>query len=94
MIDAVVLIIVVFIISLLIYTMFVSLSLLITQLKLDIQSIIYGAEERLMVENSQDRGTLRNIEEKIDKLNAKAIEEKKVDIKTGDEIVDEEPEWI
>lgn len=86
MIDAVVLIIVVFIISLLIYAMFVSLSSLITQLKLDIQSIIYGVEERLMVEISWDRGTLRNIEEKIDKLNAKAIEEKKVDIKTGDEI--------
>lgn len=89
MIDAVVLIIVVFIISLLIYALFVSLSSLITQLKRDIQSTIYGVEERLMVEISWDRGTLRNIEEKIDKLNAKAIEEKKVDIKTGDEIVDE-----
>lgn len=53
--DTVVLVIVVFIISLLIYAMFVSLSSLITQLK----------------------------------LNIKAIEEKEVDIKKGDEIVDE-----
>ena len=73
MIDAVVLIIVVFIISLLIYALFVSLSSLITQLKQDIQSIIYGAEERLMVEILWDRSTLRNIEENIDKLNVKAI---------------------
>ena len=89
MIDAVVLVIVVFIISLLIYAMFVSLSSLITQLKRDVQSIIYGVEERLMVEILWDRDTLRNIEEKIDKLNIKAIEEKEVDIKKGDEIVDE-----
>ena len=89
MIDAVVLVIVIFIISLLIYAMFVSLSSLITQLKRDVQSIIYGAEERLMVEILWDRDTLRNIEEKIDKLNIKAIEEKEVDIKKGDEIVDE-----
>lgn len=85
MINAIVLVIVVFIISLLIYAMFVSLSSLITQLKRDVQSIIYGVEERLMVEISWDRGTLRNIEEKIDKLNIKAIE----DIKAGDEIIDE-----
>jgi hypothetical protein len=85
MIDAVVLVIVIFIISLLFYAMFVSLSSLITQLKRDVQSIIYGVEERLMVEISWDRSTLRNIEEKIDKLNIKTIE----DIKKGDEIVDE-----
>ena len=89
MIDAVILVIVIFIISLLIYAMFVSLSSLITQLKRDVQSIIYGVEERLMVEILWDRDTLRNIEEKIDKLNIKAIEEKEVDIKKGDEIVDE-----
>ena len=89
MIDAIILVIVVFIISLLIYAMFVSLSSLITQLKRDVQSIIYGVEERLMVEILWDRDTLRNIEEKIDKLNIKAIEEKEVDIKKGDEIVDE-----
>lgn len=89
MIDAVVLVIVIFIISLLIYAMFVSLSSLITQLKRDVQSIIYGVEERLMVEILWDRDTLRNIEEKIDKLNIKVIEEKEVDIKKGDEIVDE-----
>lgn len=85
MIDAIVLVIVVFIISLLIYALFVSLSSLITQLKRDVQSIIYGVEERLMVEILWDRDTLRNIEEKIDKLNIKAIE----DIKKGDEIIDE-----
>lgn len=89
MIDAVILVIVIFIISLLIYAMFVSLSSLITQLKRDVQSIIYGAEGRLKVEILWDRDTLRNIEEKIDKLNIKVIEEKEVDIKKGDEIVDE-----
>ena len=88
MINAVILIIV-FVIAIMMYCIYVDLSSLITHLKLDIQSIIYGAEERLMVEILWDRSSLKSIEEKVDKLNVKAIEEKEVDIKVEDEIVDE-----
>jgi len=89
MIDVAFVLIMVFIISLLIYALFVNLSSLVTQLKRDIQSTIYEVEERLAIEISWDRNTLKSIEEKVDKLNIKVIEEKKVDIKAGDEIIDE-----
>ena len=88
MIDAIILIIVIFI-AIIMVCIYIDLSSLVTRLKLDIQSIIYGAEERLNMTISWDRDILKNIEEKIDKLNIKAIEEKEVDIKKGDEIVDE-----
>lgn len=92
MIDAVILIIV-FVIAIMMYCIYVDLSSLITQLKRDIQSTIYGVEERLAIEISWNRKSLKNIEEKVDKLNIKAIEEKKVDIKAGDEIVDENDDF-
>ena len=92
MIDAIILIIVIFI-AIIMVCIYIDLSSLVTRLKLDIQSIIYGAEERLNMTISWDRDILKNIEEKIDKLNIKAIEEKKVDIKAEDEIVDENDDF-
>lgn len=93
MIDVAFVLIMVFIISLLIYALFVNLSSLITQLKRDLQRVIYEVEERLAIEISWDRNTLKSIEEKIDKLNIKAIEEKEVDIRAGDEIIDENDDF-
>ena len=48
-----------------------------------------NAEARLAEEILINKSLLRAIDEKVDKLNIKAIEEKEVDIKAGDEIVDE-----
>lgn len=64
------------------YCIFQNLVSTIIESKWDIRNWMNNAEARLM-------GELKEIEEKVDKLNIKAIEEKEVDIKAGDEIVDE-----
>ena len=48
-----------------------------------------NAEARLAEEILINKSLLRAIDKKVDKLNIKAIEEKEVDIKAGDEIIDE-----
>ena len=52
-----------------------------------------NAEARLAEEILINKSLLRAIDEKVDKLNVKAIEEKEVDIKAGDEIVDENDDF-
>lgn len=88
MINIVILFIVIFI-AIMMYCMFQSLTSTITELKWDIRTWISNAEARLMEDILINKQWLKEIDGKVDKLNIKAIEEKKVDIKTGDEIVDE-----
>lgn len=88
MIDAVILFIVIFI-AIMMYCMYVNLTSTIIDLKWDIQTWINNAEARLMEDILINKKWLKEIDGKVDKLNIKAIEEKEVDIKAGDEIVDE-----
>lgn len=88
MINIVTFFIVIFI-AIMMYCMYVNLTSTIIDLKWDIQTWINNAEARLMEDILINKRWLKEIDEKVDKLNIKAIEEKEVDIKAGDEIVDE-----
>ena len=88
MINIVILFIVIFI-AIMMYCMFQNLTSTITESKWDIRTWIDNAEARLMEDILINKKWLKEIDEKVDKLNIKAIEEKKVDIKVEDEIVDE-----
>lgn len=88
MIDIIILFIVIFI-AIMMYCMYVNLTSTIIDLKWDIQTWISNAEARLMEDILINKKWLKEIDGKVDKLNIKAIEEKEVDIKAGDEIVDE-----
>lgn len=79
--------------AIMMYCMFQSLTSTITESKWDIRTWIGNAEALLMEEILIDKNLLKEIDEKVDKLNIKAIEEKKVDIKAGDEIVDENDDF-
>jgi hypothetical protein len=57
----------------------------ITESKWEIDTWIGNTEARLMEDILINKKLLKEIEEKVDKI----IEEKKVDIKAGDEIIDE-----
>lgn len=70
-----------------------NLTLTIIESKWDINTWISNTEARLMEEILINKNLLKEIDEKVDKLNIKAIEEKEVDIKAGDEIVDENDEF-
>lgn len=70
-----------------------NLTLTIIESKWDINTWISNAEARLMEEILINKNLLKETDEKVDKLNIKAIEEKEVDIKAGDEIVDENDEF-
>jgi hypothetical protein len=69
--------------------MFQNLTSTIIDLKWEIDTWIGNAEARLMEDILINKKWLKEIDGKVDKLNIKAIEEKEVDIKAGDEIVDE-----
>ena len=73
------------VIAMVFYGMLQNLTSTIIESKWEIDTWIGNAEARLM-ENILIN---KNLLKKIDKLNIKAIEEKEVDIKKGDEIVDE-----
>ena len=78
--------------AIMMYCMFQSLTSTITESKWDIRTWIGNAEALLMEEILIDKNLLKEIDEKVDKLNIKAIEEK-VDIKAGDEIIDENDDF-
>lgn len=84
---------IVFFIAIMMYCMYVNLTSTIIDLKWDINTWISNAEARLMEEILINKNLLKEIDEKVNKLNIKAIEEKEVDIKAGDEIVDENDEF-
>ena len=71
------------------YCIFQNLTSTIIESKWDIRTWMNNAEARLMEDILINKSLLKEIDEKVDKLNIKAIEEKEVDIKAGDEIVDE-----
>ena len=75
--------------AIMMYCMFQNIISTITESKWDIQTWISNAEARLMEDILINKKWLKEIDGKVDKLNIKAIEEKEVDIKAGDEIVDE-----
>lgn len=75
------------------YCIYTNLTSTIIESKWDIRNWISNAEARLMGEILINKSLLRAIDEKVDKLNIKAIEEKEVDIKAGDEIVDENDDF-
>lgn len=75
--------------AIMMYCMFQNIISTITESKWDIRTWIGDAEALLMEEILIDKKKLDKIDEKVDKLNIKAIEEKVVDIKAGDEIIDE-----
>lgn len=79
--------------AIMMYCMFQSLTSTITESKWDIHTWMNNAEARLMEEILIDKKKLDKIDEKVDKLNIKAIEEKEVDIKAGDEIIDENDDF-
>ena len=84
---------IVFFIAIMMYCMYVNLTSTIIESKWDIRTWMNNAEARLMEDILINKSLLKEIEEKIDKLNIKAIEEKEVDIKAGDEIVDENDDF-
>ena len=84
---------IVFFIAIMMYCMYVNLKSTIIESKWDIRNWVSNAEARLMGEILINKSLLRAIDEKVDKLNVKAIEEKEVDIKAGDEIVDENDDF-
>lgn len=88
MIDIIILFIVIFI-AIMMYCMYQNLTSTITESKWDIRTWIDNAEARLMEDILINKKWLKEIDGKVDKLNIKAIEEKKDSIKGGDEIVDE-----
>lgn len=88
MINIIILFIVIFI-AIMMYCMFQNLTSTITESKWDIRTWIDNAEARLMEDILINKRWLKEIDEKVDKLEIKAIEEKKDSIKGGDEIVDE-----
>ena len=71
------------------YCIFQNLTSTIIESKWDIRTWMNNAEARLMEDILINKSLLKEIDEKVDKLNIKAIEEKEVDIKAGDEIIDE-----
>ena len=71
------------------YCIYTNLTSTIIEAKWDIRNWISNAEARLAEEILINKSLLRAIDKKVDKLNIKAIEEKEVDIKAGDEIIDE-----
>ena len=71
------------------YCIFQNLTSTIIESKWDIRTWMNNAEARLAEEILINKSLLRAIDKKVDKLNIKAIEEKEVDIKAGDEIIDE-----
>ena len=71
------------------YCIFQNLTSTIIESKWDIRTWMNNAEARLMEDILINKSLLKEIDEKVDKLNIKAIEEKEVDIKVEDEIVDE-----
>ena len=75
--------------AIMMYCMFQNIISTIIESKWDIHTWIDNAEARLMEDILINKRWLKEIDEKVDKLNIKAIEEKEVDIKAGDEIVDE-----
>lgn len=74
--------------AIMMYCMFQNIISTITESKWDIPTWIGNAEARLMENILINKSLLKEINEKVDKLNIKAIEEKG-DIKAEDEIVDE-----
>ena len=88
MINIIILFIVIFI-AIMMYCMYVNLTSTIIDLKWDIHTWIDNSEARLMEDILINKKWLKEIDGKVDKLNIKAIEEKKDSIKGGDEIVDE-----
>ena len=78
--------------AIMMYCMFQNLTSTIIESKLDIHTWMNNAEARLMEDILINKNLLKKIDEKVDKLNIKAIEEK-VDIKAGDEIVDENDDF-
>ena len=84
---------IVFFIAIMMYCMYVNLKSTIIESKWDIRNWVSNAEARLAEEILINKSLLRAIDEKVDKLNVKAIEEKEVDIKAGDEIVDENDDF-
>ena len=75
--------------AIMMYCMFQNIISTITESKWDIHTWIDNSEARLMEDILINKRWLKEINEKVDKLNIKAIEEKKDSIKGGDEIVDE-----
>lgn len=75
------------------YCIFQNLTSTIIESKWDIRTWMNNAEARLMEDILINKSLLKEIDEKVDKLNIKAIEEKEVDIKAGDEIVDENDDF-
>ena len=75
--------------AIMMYCMFQNIISTITESKWDIHTWIDNSEARLMEDILINKRLLKEINEKVDKLNIKAIEEKEVDIRAGDEIVDE-----
>ena len=92
MINIIILFIVIFI-AIMMYCMYVNLTSTIIESKWDIQTWISNAEARLMEDILINKKWLKEIDGKVDKLNIKAIEEKEVDIRAGDEIVDENDDF-
>lgn len=92
MINIVTFFIVIFI-AIMMYCMYVNLTSTVIESKWAIDTWISNAEARLMEEILINKNLLKEIDEKVDKLNIKAIEEKEVDIKAGDEIIDENDDF-
>lgn len=84
---------IVFFIAIMMYCMYVNLTSTIIESKWDIRTWMNNAEARLMEDILINKRLLKEINEKVDKLNIKAIEEKEVDIKAGDEIIDENDDF-
>ena len=81
------------VIAMVFYGMLQNLTSTIIESKSDIRTWMNNAEARLMEDILINKSLLKAIDEKVDKLNIKAIEEKEVDIKAGDEIVDENDDF-
>ena len=79
--------------AIMMYCMFQNIISTIIESKWDIRTWMNNAEARLMGEILINKSLLKKIDEKVDKLNIKSIEEKEVDIKAGDEIVDENDDF-
>lgn len=77
------------VIAMVFYGMLQNLTSTIIESKWEIHTWIGNAEARLMEDILINKKLLKEIDGKVDKLNIKAIEEKKDSIKGGDEIVDE-----